>query len=318
MLLAYLGLAVIGPAFADIYISDGDRIGRFGNDGTVLNSTFATLPNAAGLALGADGFLYAASFGGPDGTPGVWRFDATTGAPIDGGAAFVWYHGQPPTPDSNDVIVPQGLQFGPGNRLYVADQSGATSNVHVYDAAGSSVGALNSPDLISPRAIAFDAQSRLYVTSANTVLRYDFGSSSYSTFAEISPGQQWLNDARDLAFGPDGYLYVLDGSVVTPGIVRFTASGSFDPTFHVDYATSTFYPSGLAFGLDGTMLVSGYDALGTGGEVRRYDLTGAAQGNLIPDGTLTWYNSFMLVTPEPGSMLAATVLAVLAVTRRGR
>ena len=238
-------LAYRSPAVkADMYISDGDRIGRYDNNGNLINANFVPLLGATGLTIGPDGYLYAASALGYNLAPAILRYDPSTGAQI--GGPFVAYQGQPPSPDPHDVIDPQGMHFGPGGNLYVADINGATQNVHVYDGSGHSVQSLNSPALYAPRAVAFDAQSpqHLYVTSSDRVLQYDFGTQSFTTFTQLNPADPIhmpLNDAKDLAFGPDHKLYVLDWSGATPDVVRFNADGSYDSLL-INFLPTTFFP----------------------------------------------------------------------------
>ena len=323
--MAALVFCLVAGARADVFISDGDRIGRYDNAGALIDPQFVSLSDVTGLTIGPDGYLYAATSSGAAGAPGVLRYDLATGAQI-GSGPFVSYNGMPPTPDPRDVIDPQGLQFGPGGHLYVADLSGSTSNVHVYDSAGVSVGSLNSPTpadpggplLIGPRSVAFDTQQRLYVTSTDSVLRYDPIAQAFTTFTQSGPGTL-LNDAKDIAFGPDQKLYVLDWSVATPDIIRFNADGSHDPGFLVDFAPTTFYPAGLTFGPDGKIYVSGYDALGTGGEVLRFNLDGSPDGVFIGSGgagSLTYRASFMVITPEPSAFCLTALAAATWLFRR--
>ena len=317
---ALSGLATV--AQADVYISDGDRIGRYSNAGALINADFVSLTNVTGLTVGPDGYLYAGTETGDGGAPGIFRFDAGTGAQI--GAPFVPYHGVPPTPDPRDVIDPQGLRFGADNRLYVADINGSTNNVHVYDALGNSITSLNSPSpqdpggpiLNGPRAVALDSQhpQRLYVANGGSVLQYDFGTQRFTTFTQ--PGPVALNDPKDLAFGPDHKLYVLDWSGSTPDVLRYNADGTNDASFLINFAQTTFFPAGLAFGADGKVLVSGWDANYNTGSVLQFNLDGTSAGTFISPGSLTYYDSFMAVTPEPSTALALTFATLLLRRRR--
>ncbi len=62
------------------------------------------------------------------------------------GGPFVTFNGQN---DGHDVQGPEGMAFAPNGNLYIADVT--ESNVHIYDTAGNSVGALGRRRCLSRR-----------------------------------------------------------------------------------------------------------------------------------------------------------------------
>lgn len=292
---------------ADLFIADGDRIGRYTDGGTLINANFIALNGVTGLTFGPDNYLYAATpVGGSSGASGIFRYNPTTGAQIDAGP-FVDYTGIAQSPSN-----PQGMHFGSDNHLYVADAT--LSQVYVFDQTGSFINTLTSPtpanpagpDIVQPTGLTADAL-HFYVTSGQGVARFDSGPGTFSNF--VAAGV--MNNPRDAAFGPDGDLYVLDASS-TPQVLRFNSTGVQDPSFHIHlddlYSSSgiVFYPSNLNFSPNGLLAISGYDAFsnyGTG-SVIQYDLNGNYLGSLVPavaQGTnaLTQYNSFLVFSPVP-------------------
>jgi sugar lactone lactonase YvrE len=82
---------------------------------------------------------------------------------------------------------------------------------------------INAPD--GPYAMILGADGRLYVTGSNRVYRYDAATGTplpapgKSGAEFVAPASGGLNIARDLAFGPDGYLYVVSDG--TDAVLRF-------------------------------------------------------------------------------------------------
>jgi sugar lactone lactonase YvrE len=285
-----------------LFVSDGvdDAIHRFdASTGAALAPNIPLL-GVTGVATAANGDVYAVS----NNPSQVYRYNSMTGAQI--GGLFVTFNGQN---DGHDVQGPEGMAFAPNGNLYIADVT--ESNVHIYDTAGNSVGALTSAEMSQPTDVAFDASGNLYVVNPGMadVLVSIGGTQPLAEF--FGPLTGGLTIPSALTFGPDGKLYVLDSSNSGgPAIRRYTAGGADDGTF-VSYATSLFQPNDIAFGPDGKLYVSGVD-LGFGtGQVLRYLANGTADGMLVSSGpSYPTFMTFSSAVPEPGT---ATLLVMAAI-----
>ncbi len=230
------GKMIIGPG-GDLYVSSHglDAILRF--DGTTGQSlgVFAggepgsgpniqpgqTLDGPNALAFGPDGYLYVVS----NHNNRVVRYDGVTGAFVDVFQQF---------PGSAGLV---GLTFDHAGDLYVTRNDtdavvkwNPTSQTFVDFVPGGS-GGLNLP-----LNIAFGSDNALYVAAQNTnaVLRYDGVTGAPlpapgKTGAVFAEGGG-LDIPMDIAFGPDGNLYVAAWS--TDGILRYDgATGQFIDVF---------------------------------------------------------------------------------------
>jgi sugar lactone lactonase YvrE len=301
-----LAPALAAPA---LFITDDTGLVRYDFQG----GTFGTLIpeggdsyNMTGVAIGPNGNLFVAATN----VSQVYEYDTLSGARI-GSGPFVPYYGQPPTPDPRDVINPQGMRFGPNGNLYIADLSGATTNVHEYDATGTSVGALTSPMLNQPSDVAFDSAGNLYVTnpgSANVLVSAG-ANQPFVDFVGVQSGG--LNNPTALTFGPNGKLYVIDPS--TSALYRYNSDGSFDTTL---ISFGLFQPAALAFGPDGNLYVSGTDIWNNLGQVLRYSADGVPDGALIASGLTN--PRFLAFVPEPTTAVLLGGLGLTLLRRRTR
>ncbi len=284
-----------------LFVSDGfdDVVNRFDASTGAPIAPSIPLSFATGVAIGPNGDLYAVS----QNPSQVYRYDAMTGAQI--GGPFVTFNGQN---DGHDVQGPEGMAFAPNGYLYVADVT--ESNVHIYDTAGNSVGALTSAELSQPMDVAFSAAGDLYVVNPAMadVLVSIGGTQPLTEFFGTQTGG--LINPSALTFGPDGKLYVLDASNANgPAILRYTAGGADDGTV-VSYASSFFQPNDIAFGPDGKLYVSGVDLGFSTGEVLRYLADGTADGMLVSSGpSYPTFMAFSGAVPEP----ATATLLMMAV-----
>jgi sugar lactone lactonase YvrE len=295
-----------------LYVTDGDVIHGFDAvTGAPLPSfTDISLLGATGLAMGPDGDLYA----GNTDPAQIFRYDPTTGAQI-GAGPFVTFNGQN---DGHDVQNPQGMRFGPGGSLYVADVT--LSNVHIYDSLGNSQGAITSASLDQPGDVAFDSSGNLYVVnpgSANILVAKGSPPAPLADFT--SPTAGGLINPTSLSFGPDGDLYVLDIGGGAPKVVRFTPSGTPDGTVLSFAGNNPFNPAYLAFGPDGNLYLSGQDLNTAAGEVLKFGTDGAPLGTFIGTG-LTAPTFLVFSVPEPRSVVllgwGALGLGLYAMSRR--
>lgn len=156
---AYLGVFITDPLLSrprDITVvgnilyvasSGNGRILRFNAITGALIDSFALFGAVWGLAYGADGLLYASSFGGNN----ITRFDAT-GAVVGGGAFIA------------GIAQPGDINFGPDGLLYVS-QYGA---VQVYNTAGTPIRTIapGFPNQFQrANAVIFGPDDYLYVTN---------------------------------------------------------------------------------------------------------------------------------------------------------
>jgi DNA-binding beta-propeller fold protein YncE len=239
-----------------------------------------------GLAFGPDGNLYVANFG--TGSEAIVRvqgpFSATAGSVstfVDSGAFF-------------------DIAFGPDGNLYAA---GHGSVVRYDIVTGSLIGEFtHGHDLAEVHAIAFGADRKLYVAnydscvtgpggctgSKSEIVRFDSLSGDFADVYATS-GQAGLQMPWDLAFGPDGALFVANAPAASSGnILRFNPPGSrtravnnFSSTVFVAYPG--LMPLAIAFGPDQNLYVSNGDNSGSGGGILRFDgRTGAFIDVFVP------------------------------------
>jgi glucose/arabinose dehydrogenase len=150
-------------------------------------------------------------------TNSVMRYDEVTGAPAPSagntGATFV-------SKNSGGLSQPTGLVFGPNDlsHLYV------TSGVF-----GGNPGGNGHP---------------------NAVLRYD---GTTGSFIDDFADETQLTSARGVVFGPDGNLYVADGTGTSDGtvVVYDGKTGRFLRDFFPRGTGGLSHPGGLVFGPDG-------------------------------------------------------------------
>jgi sugar lactone lactonase YvrE len=301
-----------------LYVTDGDVIHGFNATTGAPLPGFAdiALLGATGLAVGPDSNLYAANT-----IPSqVFRYDAATGTQI-GAAPFVSFNGQN---DGHDVQNPQGMRFGPGGNLYIADET--DSNVHVYGPAGNSLTTFTGPSVTQPTDVTFDAAGNLYAASGGGVAILHPGDAAFSDFvtAFSGPGVPPLNNPGSLAIGPDGRLYVLDISASSTEVVAYATNTGPNPagTVFVSFTgpdLGLFQPADLAFGPDGKLYVSGLDFNTSFGEVLRFTAAGAADG--VFETGLVNPTFLAFSTPEPASMVLFAVgipMLLVAASRRRR
>ena len=277
-LLAFSGLALAGPsATQDLYVTSRftDEVLRFELDTGALVESFASgggLDNPVGLTFGPDGHLYVASAASDE----VLRFDGESGAFMD---AFATGGG---------LDDPRQVNFGPDGMLYVSNArtneilrfDGRTGDPMGPFATG---GGLRGPTsfVFGPRPTVAGAppvkrRADIFVVSVlnDRIKRFDGRSGAYlGDFVATN-----LRGPHDLAFGPDGRLYV--SNAFSRAIQVFDPStGDFIESFINDPALRA--PLGIGWDGRGHFLVAnqGRD------QVRRYDAqTGEFVDVLVASG----------------------------------
>jgi sugar lactone lactonase YvrE len=288
---------------AAVFISDFqyDTVGSYDEQtGATINAGLYSATQPTSLAVGTDGSVYVS--GGavvPGFYPGVVRFDGTTGVSQGTVASTL-----------TDPLLqnPGGVAVAPDGTVYVGDYS--RNSILVYDALGNHVNELSSVLLNAPAGLAYDSFSgALFVADENNgdLLKYSGGS-----FSVVNNIPSRFNAAHAVTVGTGGFAYVLDRSG-TGGIYKVDInSGSYSKI--IDYEHSAFYASGLAFGPDGHLYVSGSDTATGEGEVLRYATDGSGGGVFIDVGLLKLGQDSSIAfspVPEPTACILFTGLGLL-------
>ena len=256
------------------------------------------------VEIGPDGNLYAAQMG----TAKIVRFDPNTHAGLPGfGQTGADYSAGSP------LSSPIGVTFGPDGHLFVTNSGGSVnefqgpSDPQPGQFVANFLSGLGTIDDIE------FLQGDFYIAKrANQVLRYTAAGlpnpapgHTGATFADATDGLGSLTTR--LAEGPDGFLYVGDG----------TDTYRFDTTTGVGSVFISGFYGGMAFGPhDGNLYITDY----SGNRIRKYDgITGLlidlnfATGIDANPTFLTFY-----VIPEPSTLvlLALGGLSLLACRRR--
>ncbi|MCB8966535.1 MAG: NHL repeat-containing protein [Ardenticatenaceae bacterium] len=258
-------LVYAGPPCNDLgnlIVSDGgnNQIDRFFDDTLLIRDTLINtgLANPHDMRIGPDNNLYIA-----DANNGrIVRYDWATAT----------------VTEISTVPTPIGLTFGPDGALYVTSQSAnAVYRVDissgsppfpasVFVTAGS--GGLNSPY----EGIEFGPDGNLYVVSNGTthaVLRFNGSNGSFLNMfanANVSGSDPNTSDLRDIAFGPNGYLYTSES--LDNRITYYDSSGTRISSFAANRAI------GMAFAPNGELYVADFGS----SIIRRFTATGTALG----------------------------------------
>jgi glucose/arabinose dehydrogenase len=243
---------------------------------------------ARDIAFGPDDYLYVVS----QGTNSVLRYDPVYGTPaglsgLAGDAVFI------PT-GSGGLNAPRGLTFHTdalGHRYVYVTSVGATDTpgpgvddvLRFNFADGSPAGVSSTPGdavfiptgsggLDNPSSIVFGPDGKAFVSStaptsslyptANSVLRYDpdtgapagvSGNAGDAVF--VSSGSGGLDGPSGMAFGPDGYLYVVGWR--SNSVLRYSASnGAYISTVVPSGSGGVSNPIDLMFDANGNLLVT--------------------------------------------------------------
>ncbi|HEY1922193.1 MAG TPA: PEP-CTERM sorting domain-containing protein [Tepidisphaeraceae bacterium] len=300
-------LATASVSMADLFVVDTDAVDRFDSStGAIIqtngNNTFATLSGATGITVGSDGLVYVADTDpGSDSNLSVTnRYNANTGAKV--GGAFI-----PFANDASQLSNAQGIAFGPDGNFYVADE-GDNGPVKAFDSSGTFLTSYTTTGG-NAEAVAFDPAlpGDLFVATGSTIEEIDL--STHDDKIIVQGDSDTFSDAADLAFGPDGKLYVLDISSAAPKIFTYNADGTGQAVF-TDFSSPTFspavfQPADLAFGPDGLLYVSGLseEALTSQqGEILKLSDNGSTSDEFVTNLNAPGFLAFTTV-PEPASLL---------------
>jgi hypothetical protein len=314
---------VIAPsvASADLFVVDNGFVDRFDSStGAVIptngQSYFASLPGATGVTVAPDGLVYAGT-SDPGSDPHlavVNRYNASTGQQI--GGAFIPYAN-----DASQLSNVQGLAFGPDENLYAADL-GDNGPVKVFNSAGGYVTQYLTTGG-NAQAVAFDPAlpNDLFVATGSTI--ESFNLTTHVDTIVVQGSSDTFSNGADLAFGPDGKLYVLDISGGTPQVLRYNADGTGQSVFtnfsSFSILSGAFEPADMAFGPDGSLYVSGQD-LSSGnpnqGDILKLSADGSSASVIVSGLQLPGFLAFNSV-PEPVGM-PIVAAGVMMMWRRNR
>jgi WD40 repeat protein len=316
-------LLLSSTAFGDLLVVDHpfntDVVDLYNNVGSPVsggNPTLLTLLFASGVAVDSSGAVYVDT-GDPQtiGSSSVlasvfkYTYSPATGQ-LTSSAPFVPYDGT-----AASVFNPEGMKFGAGGALYIADLGG-NGVVHSFSSTGSSITTYSPSG--NPIAVAFSPVGNLYAATSQGIEEYNSNTQSFSTIVLAATGGP--NNPGDVAFGPDGKLYVLDISSGAPTLFEYNADGSNQVTLGA--FPTLFQPSAMAFGPDGHLYISGLDEGNATGEVLRADSAISSYSVFISGlsnpGFIAFTNASSV--PEPASLagLGAGVLVLLSRRRTGR
>jgi sugar lactone lactonase YvrE len=290
-----LGVGTIQNANAAASISDasateGSTAIRYFDDFVPMQ---ARLTAIRGLAIGPDGNLYASSLW----TAQVLEYDGKTGAYV----GVTIPAGANPS-GTNPLDHAWALAFGPDGNLYVAGQ--LSGNVLRYNMTTGVIDEFipSSAGVYQPRGLTFDAAGDLLVSNGDAggsdtsplrdeVLRFQGPNGASPGAALPAPGQTGavfvpsgsggLAQACNLAFGPDGSLYVT--GYRTNAVNRYDGTtGAFLGAFVSAGSGGLNGPVNLSFRPDGFLYVVNQND----GSVSRYNATtGAFNSTVVPAGT---------------------------------
>jgi hypothetical protein len=241
--------------------SEPDILKFEAENGTFLDVIASVVTNSSSLTIGPDGDLYVPVPLDPlaGNTHTVRRYNWETGE-------FVGFHVKLST--SSGITTPGALSFGPDGNLYVAYSD---DSIRVYDGTSGlfqrTFLRAGSGGLVLLSDFVFGPTRDVFVVSRQTseILRYD---GETGDFKAVFVPKGFISGAPlNLAFGPDGNLYV----TTSLGIFRFQGTtGDFLDVFinWVEHGIAdSKFEGTFAFGSDG-YLYAGIE----GGRVFRYNL----------------------------------------------
>jgi uncharacterized delta-60 repeat protein len=192
----------------NLYVaSDLGHVKRFdGTTGDYIDDFLTLGFTPEEMTFGDDGNLYVGQY-----NPGrIYRFDGITGAPIDGGAAFIDPELTGPTTD--DINYSEQFAFGPDGNIYVASMT--DGKIQRYDGTtGAFIDTFATPGAEpsgwprGPTGVAFGPDGNLYVTKVDRVERYDGTTGAY--IDDYIPAGSGLDNPWFSTFTPNHQVAVL-------------------------------------------------------------------------------------------------------------
>jgi len=232
-----LPLPPVPPGFEIITASNG-VLGRISaSDGSLLGLARFTnsAVNGVDVVLGPDRHIYVSDIVGS-----VHRVNGRTLEQLD---VFATNPGG---------CCTTGIAFGPDGSLYVAQRE--THTINRFDGqTGEFIGVFANTGTLRPEDIVVGPDGYLYATNhrdpilAPGVVRFDLATGA--NLGLFTSGKTIVG-GRQIAFGPDGHLYV--NSLYTNEVLRFNGTtGQF-----INVVSNLPRPNGLQFGPDGSLFIS--------------------------------------------------------------
>lgn len=260
-----------------------DRVLAFNSDGSARGTAAApqavddlpVLTEFSDLAVDGNGLVWLLA------SADVRRYDRASGALVD-----VFLDSERPEPRELLSAFPRALGFDPAGGLVVLGDNA----VERYDEAGRRRAEPQPGDPDNPadwntltslplRAFAFGSDERFYLAEGGQGRILVFDTTNGARLQSLAFGGQ-LRDPRDMAFGPDGLLYVADGTRV----VRFDPNLPGQPEILVPPGRGGLMSArALDFGPAGDLYVVDR---ARGGVVRFDAATGAYLGDAVAPGSL--------------------------------
>ncbi len=167
----------------------------------------------------------------------------------------------------------QGVEFGPGDRMYVTDRT-TNSVLRFVASTGAFVDVFANTTLDGPNTPRFGPDGHLYVSNRNTanVVSFAADGTALGEFATHA----MLASPEGISFGPDGHLYV--AARIQSVVMRFDGTTGAFLSQIMPSGTTFQSPENIAFTSDGSLWIASRDAREilrfdayTGVEIERFD-----------------------------------------------